>query len=408
MNKLLFFLILTTLAFGIIAEDKKEQSAIPKLIDLGATKCIPCIKMAPILEELKKEYAGIFDVEFIDVWQKENAKKAEDYKIETIPTQVFLDPKGKELWRHVGFISKKDILAKWKELGFDFKKPQTGAAVPVERMEPLENDDRIKENICNFCDGDINPQTLVTIKTDKGDVRQCSPHCYFIMYTSLTSGLDGLEEKVNFTDWKTGEPVPALKASYLQTAVEKTGRPFIRAFTNLKDAERERTTAGGNIMDFQMLKKKELTARCGFCDRAVYPEDASLVKVAGVDTWGCCAHCALGVAARTGKDIEVHQPDALTGEEIIIKTQNGSVAYTKPEGAVAWFGMIKKKDGTWGSAGCFHQGDFVNVENLKKWLELHPLETGKQISIQQALSDKMKMTPEQIGKACKLGECSPK
>jgi len=121
MNKLLSFIFLMILAFGMMAEDKKEQAPIPKLVDLGASKCIPCKKMVPILEELKKEYVGVFDVEFIDVWQKENAKKAEEYKVESIPTQVFLDPKGKELWRHVGFFSKEEILAKWKELGFDFK-----------------------------------------------------------------------------------------------------------------------------------------------------------------------------------------------------------------------------------------------------------------------------------------------
>ncbi|MFA6290957.1 MAG: thioredoxin family protein [Victivallales bacterium] len=121
MNKLFSFLILMTLAFGVLAAEKKELAPLPKLVDLGASKCIPCKKMAPILEELKKEYAGVFDVEFIDVWQKENAKKAEEFKVESIPTQVFLDPKGKELWRHVGFISKEDILAKWKELKYDFK-----------------------------------------------------------------------------------------------------------------------------------------------------------------------------------------------------------------------------------------------------------------------------------------------
>ena len=87
---------------------------IQQLLDLG-------LEMAPILEDLKREYAGILDVEFIDVWQKENAKKAEEYKVESIPTQVFLDSKGKELWRHVGFFSKEDILAKWKELGFSFE-----------------------------------------------------------------------------------------------------------------------------------------------------------------------------------------------------------------------------------------------------------------------------------------------
>jgi thioredoxin 1 len=88
---------------------------LPKLLDLGAGKCIPCKMMAPILEGLKKEYAAVFTTEFIDVWQDENAGKK--YGIETIPTQIFLDATGKELFRHTGFFSKEDILAKWKELG---------------------------------------------------------------------------------------------------------------------------------------------------------------------------------------------------------------------------------------------------------------------------------------------------
>ncbi|MHC4580438.1 MAG: thioredoxin family protein, partial [Planctomycetota bacterium] len=41
----------------------------PVLIDLGAGECIPCKMMAPILEELKEEYAGRFEVQFIDVWK---------------------------------------------------------------------------------------------------------------------------------------------------------------------------------------------------------------------------------------------------------------------------------------------------------------------------------------------------
>ncbi len=30
----------------------------PKLIDVGADKCIPCIKMAPILDQLREDFAG--------------------------------------------------------------------------------------------------------------------------------------------------------------------------------------------------------------------------------------------------------------------------------------------------------------------------------------------------------------
>jgi len=57
------------------------------------------------------------------------------------------------------------------------------------------------------------------------------------------------------------------------------------------------------------------------------------------------------------------------------------------------------------SAGCFKQAWFVDEDNLKQWLEAHPTATGRQVSIAQALADKMRLTPEQIANACKVGEC---
>ena len=96
-----------------------ESAKLPKLVDLGADKCIPCKAMAPILKDLKAEYAGRMDVEFIDVWKNPDAGKA--YGIEMIPTQIFYDASGSELFRHTGFFGKEDILGKWKELGVEFK-----------------------------------------------------------------------------------------------------------------------------------------------------------------------------------------------------------------------------------------------------------------------------------------------
>ena len=87
----------------------------PRLVDLGAKKCIPCKAMAPILEELRIEYADQFETIFIDVWESPDA--AQPYNINLIPTQVFFDAEGKELWRHEGFLGKAEILAKWKEFG---------------------------------------------------------------------------------------------------------------------------------------------------------------------------------------------------------------------------------------------------------------------------------------------------
>ena len=81
------------------------------------------------------------------------------------------------------------------------------------------------------------------------------------------------------------------------------------------------------------------------------------------------------------------------------------IASLEPATAIAWFGQKKGPDGKWVSAGCFKQGFFVNQNNLNKWLEARPAMTGRQITIAQALADKMKLSPEQIAKACKLGEC---
>jgi thioredoxin 1 len=88
---------------------------IPRLVDLGAGKCIPCKAMAPILDGLKAEYAGRMEVQFIDVWKDPSAGKA--YGISIIPTQIFYGPDGKELARHQGFMDKEAILAQWKALG---------------------------------------------------------------------------------------------------------------------------------------------------------------------------------------------------------------------------------------------------------------------------------------------------
>ena len=40
---------------------------LPRLVDVGAGKCIPCKAMAPILEDLRTRYAGKLEVLFVDV-----------------------------------------------------------------------------------------------------------------------------------------------------------------------------------------------------------------------------------------------------------------------------------------------------------------------------------------------------
>jgi len=97
------------------ANAARATAKLPRLVDLGAGKCIPCKMMKPILDDLMANYADQFATEFIDVW--ENRDVGEQYGIEVIPTQIFYDAEGKELFRHIGFYSKEDILATWPELG---------------------------------------------------------------------------------------------------------------------------------------------------------------------------------------------------------------------------------------------------------------------------------------------------
>ena len=101
-------------------QQTNQSAKLPRLVDLGADKCIPCKIMAPILKELKSQYQGKLEVVFIDVWEKPD--EAKKYGIKLIPTQIFYNASGKELYRHEGFFSKEDILGKWKEFGIKLEK----------------------------------------------------------------------------------------------------------------------------------------------------------------------------------------------------------------------------------------------------------------------------------------------
>jgi thioredoxin 1 len=85
------------------------------MVDIGAHSCIPCKMMTPIIEELSKEYEGRAAIAFVDVW--EHREQAARYGVQTIPTQIFYDARGKERYRHTGFLDKAGIVAKLAELG---------------------------------------------------------------------------------------------------------------------------------------------------------------------------------------------------------------------------------------------------------------------------------------------------
>jgi len=116
-------LLITVIAMvSRVDADPPDFSKVPvkgmvTMIDLGAKKCIPCKMMAPILEKMEKVYRGKAAIVFIDVW--ENREQAGRFRISSIPTQIFFNPEGKEVFRHVGFMGEEAIVAQLKSMGVE-------------------------------------------------------------------------------------------------------------------------------------------------------------------------------------------------------------------------------------------------------------------------------------------------
>jgi thioredoxin 1 len=117
------FLILTTFILFACTSDAGSEKALKNvpvkgmvtMVDLGATRCIPCKMMAPILDKMKKHYTGKAAIVFLDVWV--DPRPAEYFRIRTIPTQIFFNNKGEEVFRHEGFMSEEAIITMLAQLG---------------------------------------------------------------------------------------------------------------------------------------------------------------------------------------------------------------------------------------------------------------------------------------------------
>jgi thioredoxin 1 len=80
-------------------------------IELGSVKCIPCMKMQIIMEEIEQEFGDQVKIVFYDVWTPQGKPYAQQYAIHVIPTQVFLDREGNEYFRHEGFFPKEKLIS---------------------------------------------------------------------------------------------------------------------------------------------------------------------------------------------------------------------------------------------------------------------------------------------------------
>ena len=88
----------------------------PALYEFGAGYCVSCKEMGKIMAELTTSHSDQVEVRMVYVDKEEPLFK--QYKIMLIPTQVFLDASGKEVDRHVGALTKEEVIKKLKELKF--------------------------------------------------------------------------------------------------------------------------------------------------------------------------------------------------------------------------------------------------------------------------------------------------
>jgi len=88
---------------------------LPLLLDFGRGLCIPCKMMKPILEEVARDYEGKLLVRILEIDQHRDLVK--QFRIHLIPTQIFIDSKGKVFHRHEGFMDKASVVVVLNQMG---------------------------------------------------------------------------------------------------------------------------------------------------------------------------------------------------------------------------------------------------------------------------------------------------
>jgi len=113
------FLISCSRSDGGVGKDSSNprqgaRPGLPMLLELGSVTCIPCQQMVPVLDRLEQEYGNRLQIEFHDVRKSPEVGRA--WGVMTIPTQIFLDKDGREVFRHIGYFPYEEIVKILEEM----------------------------------------------------------------------------------------------------------------------------------------------------------------------------------------------------------------------------------------------------------------------------------------------------
>ncbi len=120
------FCFLLTVGISVSASTDEEHENFLKnlpvkgtvtMIDLGKKTCTQCKMMAPILEKLKIKYQGKAEIVFINLL--DDPEQQYRFELKALPTQIFFNREGKEIYRHTGFMSEKAIIEQLNKMGVE-------------------------------------------------------------------------------------------------------------------------------------------------------------------------------------------------------------------------------------------------------------------------------------------------
>ena len=109
MSVLAFFVFCGVVSANEIDDllNKAKREGKPVMLEVGSDACLPCIQMQPVMKRLEDEYKDKMFVIYADATKYRDISRK--FHILGLPTQIFLDKKGNEFHRHIGFYSYKEI-----------------------------------------------------------------------------------------------------------------------------------------------------------------------------------------------------------------------------------------------------------------------------------------------------------
>jgi thioredoxin 1 len=90
----------------------------PMMIEFTRDFCLPCQILAPSIAELRQTHAAEIDVVEVNLDREKHERHALFFRIEAVPTLVFVDPSGRILARHDGIATKEEMERTFASLGW--------------------------------------------------------------------------------------------------------------------------------------------------------------------------------------------------------------------------------------------------------------------------------------------------